>query len=74
MCCFGSVRNSLFFINLLRGINTPLPGAEESLHFLHSFFYTEISTLFLLVNHTVKVIVYSSLFNMGRLCFASLEF
>ena len=39
----------------------PLPGAEESRHFLHYFFYTVISTLFLLVNHTVKVIIYNSL-------------
>ena len=37
------------------------PGAEESSHFLRQFFNTVISTLFLLVNHTVKVIVYNSL-------------
>ena len=39
-------------------------------------FYTVISTLFLLVNHMVKVIIYNSLslFNMDRLCFISLEF
>ena len=50
----------------------PLLGAEESRHFLHLFFYTVISTLFLLVNHMVKVIVYNS--KMDRLCFISLEF
>jgi len=33
-----------------------------------------ISTLFLLVNQTVKVIVYNSLSNMDCLCFVSLEF
>ena len=33
-----------------------------------------ISTLFLLVNQTVKVIVYNSLSNMDRQCFVSLEF
>ena len=52
----------------------PLPRAEESRHFLHQCFYMVISTLFLLVNHTVKVIVYNSLFNMDHLCFVSLEF
>ena len=39
----------------------PLQGAEESRHFLHWCFYMVISTLFLLVNHTVKVIIYKSL-------------
>ena len=52
----------------------PLPGVEESRHFLHYFFSTVISTLFLLVSHMVKVIVYNSVFNMDRLCFVSLEF
>ena len=39
----------------------PLPRAEESRQFRHYFFYTVISTLFLLVNHTVKVTAYNSL-------------
>ena len=40
------------------------------------FFNMVISTLFLLVNHTVKVIIYNSLslLNMDHLCFVSLEF
>ena len=45
VCCFGSVRNSLFLINSW-GINRrgkPLPGAEESRHFLHYCFYMVIS-------------------------------
>ena len=39
----------------------PLLGAEESRHFLHQFFYTVISTLFLFMNHMVKVIIYNPL-------------
>ena len=39
----------------------PLLRAKESRHFLHLFSYTVISILFLLVNLTVKVIVYKSL-------------
>ena len=39
----------------------PLLRAKESRHCLHLFSYTVISILFLLVNLTVKVIVYKSL-------------
>ena len=59
MYCFGSVRNSLFFINLLRGEASLSLGLRNPGISFNSF--SILSTLFLLVNHTVKVIVYNSL-------------
>ena len=39
----------------------PLLGAEESRHFLRQFFYMVISTLFLFMNHMIKLIIYNPL-------------
>ena len=47
----------------------PLPGAEESRHFLHWFFNMVISTFILFINHMVKVIIYHPLSFMDDLMF-----